>query len=107
MNKVVRDGLVAVLYSPGYGSGWYTWNTEYPDILYDPKIVEWVETGKSEDQLSDITAYLEATYPDMYIGFNLHQLQIEWLSVGTLFCIREYDGSERIEIRDKLVWQIA
>jgi hypothetical protein len=26
MNKLIRDGMVAVLYSPDYGSGWYTWN---------------------------------------------------------------------------------
>ena len=25
MDKVVRDGLVAVLVSPGHGAGWYTW----------------------------------------------------------------------------------
>lgn len=107
MNKVVRDGQVAVLYSPGFGSGWYTWNTEYPDILYDAKVVEWVETSKSEDQLSDITAYLEATYPNMYIGSNLRQLEIEWLPVGTLFHVVEYDGSERIETRDEVGWQIT
>jgi len=107
MNKVVRDGLVAVLYSPGFGSGWYTWNTEYPDILYDAKVVEWVEADNPEDQLSGITAYLEATYPKLYIGSGLRQLEIEWLPVGTRFRVHEYDGSERIEIRDKVVWQIA
>ena len=26
MQKVIRDGKVAVLYSPGYGAGWYTWS---------------------------------------------------------------------------------
>ena len=26
MEKVIRDGKVAVLYSPGYGAGWsYSW----------------------------------------------------------------------------------
>ena len=25
MEKVIRDGKVAVLYSPGYGAGWSTW----------------------------------------------------------------------------------
>ena len=24
MKKVIRDGLVVVLYSPGYGAGWIT-----------------------------------------------------------------------------------
>jgi hypothetical protein len=28
MEKVIRDGKVAVLYSPGYGAGWYSWNRD-------------------------------------------------------------------------------
>lgn len=107
MDKVVRDGLVAVLYSPGYGSGWYTWNTEYPQILYDPKIVEWVEAGKPQDQLDLIKAYMESTYPDTYIGSNLIQLEIEWMSVGTQFQVHEYDGSESIKYASEQKWQIA
>ena len=35
MNKLIRDGMVAVLYSPDYGSGWYTWNQDDPEILFD------------------------------------------------------------------------
>lgn len=33
-DKVIEDGKVAVLISPNYGAGWYSWNihnTEYPD----------------------------------------------------------------------------
>ena len=26
------DGNVAVLYSPGFGAGWYTWNTDYEGL---------------------------------------------------------------------------
>lgn len=107
MDKVVRDGLVAVLYSPGYGSGWYTWNTQYPQILYDPKIVEWVEAGKPQDQLDLIEAYMESTYPDTYVGSNLIQLEIEWMSVGTQFRVHEYDGSESIKYASEQKWQIA
>lgn len=107
MDKVVRDGLVAVLYSPGYGSGWYTWNTEYPQILYDPKIVEWVEAGKPQDQLDLIEAYMESTYPDTYVGSNLTKLKIEWMSVGTQFQVHEYDGSETIKYASEQKWQTA
>jgi hypothetical protein len=31
MDKVIVNGKVAVLYSPGFGSGWYTWNQQFPD----------------------------------------------------------------------------
>ena len=33
MNKVIRDGKVAVLYSPGYGAGWYSWNWNHPECV--------------------------------------------------------------------------
>ena len=43
MIKLVRDGMVAVLYSPGFGAGWYTWNQECTELMFDPAIVKLVE----------------------------------------------------------------
>ena len=35
MNKIEKDGNVAVLYSPGYGAGWSTWNDDkYQEMLW-------------------------------------------------------------------------
>lgn len=107
MDKVVRDGLVAVLYSPGHGSGWYSWSTEYPEILFDPKVVDWVETDKPSSQVDALTTYLRATYSNLYIGSNLTDLEIEWIPVGTNFRIKEYDGYESIEVRDSVAWHTA
>ena len=42
VNKLIRDGKVAVLYSPNYGAGWFTWNDKYLEILFDPEIVNLV-----------------------------------------------------------------
>ena len=36
IEKLSQDGKVAVLYSPGFGAGWYTWNMTVPQILFDP-----------------------------------------------------------------------
>lgn len=44
-NKVIRDGKVAVVYSPGFGDGWYTWNMDCPELLFDPIIVQCVENN--------------------------------------------------------------
>lgn len=52
MEKVIRDGNVAILYSPGFGAGWYTWNTSYPEIIFHPKLVEMVESGR-KDEIDD------------------------------------------------------
>jgi len=34
-------------------------------------------------------------------------LYIKSLPVGTLYCIREYDGAEFIETKDSILWEIA
>jgi len=101
MEKVIRDGKVAVLYSPDYGAGWYSWHGQ-EELLYDPNIVHWMESNDREK----ITAYLELKYPDMYLG-GLDDLRIQWLPEGTVFRIHEYDGNESIEIKEDMDWQIA
>jgi len=102
MEKVIRDGRVAVLYSPDYGAGWYTWNTEHPDMMFDPTVVNYVLEGK----VDQIKAYAALKWPDAYIG-GLDDLKIEWLPEGTAFRINEYDGNESIEVKEDLNWQVA
>ena len=91
MDKVIRDGKVAVLYSPGWGAGWYTWNREYPDCIYDPDIVALLENGKRKD----IAALAEKKWENFYAGGS-GDLEIEWLPEGTPFRIDEFDGNESI-----------
>ena len=106
MAKVIRDGKVAVLYSPDYGAGWYTWNTEHPAMLYDPVVVKWVEDGKPKDALARLEATLDEKYPRCYLG-GMRDLQIEWLPVNTVFQVTEYDGFEKIEVLKDMTWQVA
>lgn len=108
MNKVIRDGKVAVLVSPGFGAGWSTWSysgrEDYRDfMLHDPTLVAMVERG---DSVEAIESYVTAKHPDTYCG-GADGLTIEWVPVGTAFRIHEYDGSESVEIRDMIEWNIA
>jgi len=103
MKKVVRDGLVAVVYSPGVGAGWYTWNKEYPEIVFDPTIVEYVET----QQRDKLLAYMGLKFPDMYIGSSIHDLEVAWVEEGVQFRIDEYDGNESIVTKDRDDWFVA
>ena len=48
MYKVIRNAKIAVLVSPGYGAGWYSWNKSHPECLFDPEVVAWVEYDGSE-----------------------------------------------------------
>jgi hypothetical protein len=99
MEKVIRDGNVAVLYSPGYGAGWYSWNSEHKELLFHPKLVEMVEAGRNAEITDNWLK--ENLGPDFYAG-GAKDLRIAWLPEGTAFEINEYDGSESIRTLDDL-----
>ena len=103
MKKVVRDGLVAVVYSPGFGAGWYSWNKEHPELLFDPTIVEYVETQQKDKLL----AYMGLKFPEMYIGSSIDDLEVAWIEQGVKFRIDEYDGNESIVTKDHDDWFVA
>lgn len=106
MDKVIRDGKVAVLYSPDFGAGWYTWNTEHPAMLYDPTVVKWVEDDKPKDALARLEATLDEKYPRCYLG-GLRDLEIRWVPIDTRFYVDEYDGSETVVLEQDVEWQVA
>ena len=61
MKKIIRDGKVAVLYSPGFGAGWSTWNQELPELVFNPVIVDLVE----KEQWDELAVYVSLKYPDI------------------------------------------
>lgn len=114
MKKVIRDGKVAVLYSPGFGAGWSTWSLSHGDgLIFEPQIVTLVEDrdeGRitTEQLVELVEAYCERTYGknEVYCG-GVDDLQIEWIAEGTQFKINEYDGSESIEYKENDYWVTA
>ena len=111
-NKVVRDGKVAVLYSPGFGAGWSTWNrylegqdSPLSGLLFDPVIVDFV-LNKPENWLQGIEAYCELVYPGSYTG-GASDLEVMWIPAGSQFLVEEYDGGESITFMDKMKWIVA
>lgn len=103
MNKLIRDGKVAILISPEYGAGWSTWNYDLPEILFDPEVVKMVEDGTDSET---IQLYCDAKYPDHYFD-GADDLEVKWLAVGTEFKVNEYDGFETLEIKDLETWIVA
>lgn len=105
MKKVVKDNKVAILYSPGYGAGWYSWNPSYPECLFLPEIVELVKENKHKEINEELMKVLlnqeDNEEFDFYCG-GAKNLTIEWLEQGTHFDIDEYDGSECIKTFDKI-----
>ena len=99
MEKVIRDGMGAVLVSTGHGAGWSTWNLEYPDCMFNPTMVQWVLDGKTGD--------VPHVYGvDFYYG-GAPKLEVEWVPVGSRFIIDEYDGYESITFEEDFKWLVA
>ena len=103
MDKKIKDGMVAVLYSPGFGAGWSTWNPDLPQLLFDPVIVQMVEDRVTDET---IELYCKSVYGDKYFGGS-EDLAIEWVPQGTEFVVHEYDGGETIVLKNTMKWITA
>jgi len=111
--EIIRDGKVAILYSPGFGAGWYTWH-HVADLLRDPEVVHLVEC-RDKAPVEDHQYYTEKiiehcnkTYGENagYFG-GADDLTIAWVELGDKFRITKYDGSESIEFLTSTIWMEA
>jgi hypothetical protein len=101
MEKVIVDGNVKVLYSPGYGAGFLTWGAPV-EAIFDPKLIQLVE----DNNLSEAVSYVEKTYTDTYTG-GVEDLSVALIPEGSKFVIDEYDGYESITLLDNINYLIA
>ena len=102
MQKKTVDGLVAVLYSPDFGAGWYTWHN-IVELLFDPKVVDMVMENVTAET---IELYCREIYGDHYYG-GASDLAVAWVPPGTEFIIEDYDGAETVTLKDKVTWVTA
>ena len=98
IHKVIRDGKVAVLYSPNYGTGWYTAH-KIDQLIFDYKVVEMVEAKKD---YNEIIAYCIEKYGKGINVGGAFDLRVEWIPVGLEFIIQNHDGFETIIMKDKI-----
>ena len=100
LKKVIKDGKVAILYSPGFGAGWYSWNESVPQCLFSPEIVALVLANQN-DIITD--EYCQELFGvDYFYAGGADSLTIHWMTQGTAFNIDEYDGSESIVTMDHI-----
>lgn len=113
MEKVIRDGEVAVLYSPSHTAGWYSWH-DRKELLFDPYVVNIVlehrekhPRAKLPSRLArEIIRYGKEQYESAYCE-AAYDLEVHWLPVGTEFRIEEYDGAESVVMKDEYEWVTA
>lgn len=107
MKKVIRDGNVAVLYSPGFGAGWSTWcynSALIETLLFHPLIVEKVESGHENEITTEwLVEQFGKEFEDVCCR-GVDQLEIEWLPEGTAFRVDEYDGFETVITNEHLYY---
>lgn len=101
------DGThVAVIVMSGYGSGFSSDNPGNPWFIYGDH--EFVQMVLDEVDNGTICNYVSRMFPGTSLIMAPRQaLYIEWVPVGSLFKIREYDGSEGVEILDTSEWFTA
>lgn len=91
-----EKGEVAVLYSPGYGAGWSTWNEEHADVerlIFDADLVDLV-LAERRDEAAKLA---ESFWPGEYVCvLGARDLAVAWVPAGELFDIDEYDGYENV-----------
>jgi hypothetical protein len=112
MKKIESDGKVAVLYAPGYGAGWSTWNdTKYRELLcMDSDVVQAVLDNNRENAAKIAAQKIKemAQNEEVYVCvLGAEDLEVEWVSKGAAFEITEYDGSESVNIITNNSYMIA
>ena len=96
-----------VLISPGYGSGWSTWNS--PEMAFDEVLIRAFECGITKDDMQALCmqrGYADEYGDKPYMG-GFDSLVVKEVPSGALFKIREFDGSEYIDIFDEGDWYLA
>jgi len=101
MEKVKKDGCIAVLYSPGFGAGWSSWNNNDKEwLLFNPEIVAAVESGdrKKAEEIAERLGKELNGENDYTCVLGADGLEIAWIREGEAFEITEYDGNESYNI---------
>ena len=102
MEKLIKDGKVAVLVSPGFGAGWSTWNSENREALaFDKDIAQAVLDGNMA-----LAAKIGEDRYEAYSG-GVEDLVVEWVPQGAAFEIEEYDGSETLHVIGERRYMVA
>ena len=101
MEKVIKDGKVGVLISPGFGAGFYTWGAP-EEAIFNPTLIELVEQQKVQEAID----FVEKTWTDGYSG-GVQDLRVAWIDEGTKFIIEEYDGAESFLFKEDIDWVTA
>lgn len=107
VETLVENGLMAVAVSHGFGAGWGTW--EGMELAVDKRVIEVIlDFQKNRISFEEAQKAIDYFYPhkDIYYG-GFGNIEIEWVPLGEMFRINEYDGLESIVIFRDDIWITA
>lgn len=106
--KLVWDGMVAVIVHHDYGGGWAS---NGPGRMFDPELAELIleyqnqeSKGFGQSAWDNVNAYLKKKYNET---ISQGKLAIRWVPQGTQFFVDEYDGWECVILEHEVRWTTA
>lgn len=104
MQKLEKDGKIGVLVSPGYGAGWSTWSADHAEELcMNAEFVQLVLDKK----IDELCKLVEERYNGRVYTGGAEDLEVMWVPKGEAFIIREYDGSEGLQLISQIDYMTA
>lgn len=101
MNKLIRDGKVAVVVSGSWSAGWSTYNQEHAEgMCMDADIAECV---LNEDILGAVNI-ARSRYGLECDDLRYDELWVAWIDVGTRFTIVYGNPSEYVVTEQNLLF---
>ena len=99
VKKLIRDGEVAVLISPGRGPHWgrgalRKW------LMFDHHLVKMVLRGQGREAASVASAKTG-------LWFDGSDVTVAWVPVGSRFAVMNDNGAEYIVMKDEIEWEVA
>lgn len=101
VDKLIKDGNVAVILSTGYAgfSSWANSREEAEKLMFDPEIAQMIIDKKN---MLDIINFAIEKYKNNYVSAFIYELAIIWIPVGKKFLIEEYDGLEVVMFEEDI-----
>lgn len=98
MEKLIKDGNVAVLVSAGYGAGFLTWGAPI-EAIFNPTLIGFIEQGKTREAIS----FAKKTWKGI-TTVGIKELVIQWVPEGAEFIIDSHDGDETLMLKEEINW---
>jgi hypothetical protein len=105
--KLVRDGKVAVVYSPGFGGPWSTSPKHTPGVkealMFDQEIALAV-LANDYDKLAARVQYLQQEIQAEIYTPEVFDLEVKWVTQGSAIVITSKDGHEVVSVLNSAFW---